>query len=216
MHPPIDSGDLDVALARAAELVRQAQRVVVLTGAGVSAESGVPTFRGGGGLWENQRVEDVATPEAFRRNPALVWRFYNARRAGLRAVQPNPGHQALVRLEERLGPGNFTLITQNIDGLHRAAGSQRVLEIHGNLRRVRCSKADCDFRADRGLEELPELPPCPACGQLLRPDIVWFHEMLPEAVWQEGGAGGEGVPMFSDDRHQCRGMARCRIGVAGP
>ena len=130
-------------------------------------------------------VEDVATPEAFRRDPALVWRFYNARRAGLRTIQPNPGHHALVRLEERLGPDNFTLITQNVDGLHRVAGSQRVLEIHGNLHLVRCSKAGCDFWADRGIEELPELPPCPTCGHLLRPDIVWFHEMLPQDVWME-------------------------------
>lgn len=185
MHPPVDSGELDAALDRAADLLRKSARVAVLTGAGVSAESGVPTFRGGGGLWENQRVEDVATPDAFRRDPALVWRFYNARRAGLRGIAPNPGHLALVRLEERLGPGNFTLITQNVDGLHRAAGSRRLLEIHGNLRRVRCSKSGCDYQADRDLEELPELPPCPTCGGLLRPDIVWFNEMLPQDVWIE-------------------------------
>src|SRR5438045_8309423 len=114
MHHPIDSSNLDAALERAAALLRAAGSVVVLTGAGVSAESGVPTFRGAGGLWEGHRVEEVATPHAFRRDPGLVWQFYNARRAGLRSVAPNPGHHALVQLEDRLGPGNFTLITQTV------------------------------------------------------------------------------------------------------
>lgn len=189
MHPPIDTDDLDVALDRAAEWLRQAQRVAVLTGAGVSAESGLATFRGAGGLWEGQRVEDVATPSAFQRHPALVWRFYNARRANLRTVQPNPGHRALVALEEYFthkpgGSGEpFTLITQNVDGLHQAAGSRRVLELHGSLRRVRCTH--CVSLADRGTEELPDLPRCPACGELLRPDVVWFGEMLPVETWSE-------------------------------
>src|SRR5262245_2293276 len=100
VHPPIDSGEFEAALEKAAALLRRAERVAVLTGAGVSAESGVPTFRDNGGLWENHRVEEVATPDAFRRDPALVWRFYNARRAGLRKVAPNPGHYALAKLEE--------------------------------------------------------------------------------------------------------------------
>src|SRR5438067_12210992 len=114
MHPPIDNGDLDAALDRAAGLMRQADRVAILTGAGVSAESGVPTFRGGGGLWEGQRVEDVATPFAFQRDPGLVWRFYNARRANLRTIQPNAGHHALVALEGRFTSERFTLVTQNV------------------------------------------------------------------------------------------------------
>src|SRR5437899_5506675 len=114
MHPSIDSD----ALERAARLLRSASRVAVLTGAGISAESGVATFRGAGGLWEGQRVEDVATPEAFARDPAMVWRFYNTRRANLRTVRPNPGHLALAALEQRLGPQHFALITQNVDGLH--------------------------------------------------------------------------------------------------
>lgn len=174
------------ALDRAAECLRAAQRVAVLTGAGVSAESGLATFRGAGGLWEGHRVEDVATPFAFARDPALVWRFYNARRANRKTVRPNAGHLALARLEEQLGPERFTLVTQNVDGLHRAAGSRRVLELHGALARVRCTR--CSFKEDRPDEDLPELPRCPACGQLLRPDIVWFHEALPEDVWLEAEA----------------------------
>src|SRR5437588_12114562 len=139
MHHPVDTEDLESALARAADGLRRAGRVAVLTGAGVSAESGVPTFRGGGGLWEGRRVEDVATPDAFRRDPTLVWRFYHARRAALRAVRPNPGHHALAALEDRWGSDRFTLITQNVDGLHRAAGSRHVVEVHGTLARVRCT-----------------------------------------------------------------------------
>jgi NAD-dependent deacetylase len=185
MHPPIDTDDLDPALDEAAECLRQARRVAVLTGAGVSAESGLATFRGASGLWEGHRIEDVATPSAFQRNPTLVWRFYNARRAALRTAQPNPGHRALVALEERFGrepsEGQFTLITQNVDGLHQAAGSRRVLELHGSLRRIRCT--GCPYRADRGYEDLADLPRCEACGELLRPDVVWFEEMLPIETW---------------------------------
>jgi NAD-dependent protein deacetylase/lipoamidase len=175
--------DLDRSIDRAAALVRSAKRVAVLTGAGISAESGLATFRGSGGLWEGHRVEDVATPRAFQRDPALVWRFYNMRRANLAAVQPNPGHHALVALEIRLGPGAFTLITQNVDSLHQAAGSKIVLEIHGAIRRVRC--VGCGVIEDRGVEALPELPRCAACQQLLRPDVVWFEEMLPEDIWRK-------------------------------
>src|SRR5262249_53792878 len=169
-------------LERAAGFLKRAERVAVLTGAGVSAESGVPTFRDAGGLWEGHAVEDVATPEAFQRNPTLVWRFYNAPRAHLRTLKPNPGHDALAALEQRYGPGRFALITQNIDGLHAAAGSRRVLELHGNLARVRCT--GCAKVEYRGMEPLDDLPRC-ACGSLLRPDVVWFHEALPESVWEE-------------------------------
>ena len=181
MDSPVDTDDLERALDRAADCLRKSKRIAVLTGAGVSAESGVPTFRGGGGLWEGQRVEDVATPSAFSRDPRLVWRFYNARRAGLRSVRPNAGHFALAALERHWGEEHFTLATQNVDGLHRAAGSRHVLELHGTLSRVRCTH--CSLVEDRGEEELDELPHCPECGHLLRPDIVWFHEMLPERVW---------------------------------
>lgn len=183
MHHPVDTDALEAGLDRAAERLHAAQRVVVLTGAGVSAESGLATFRGSGGLWEGHRVEDVATPHAFARDPGLVWRFYNLRRANLGKVRPNPGHFALADLERHLGPERFTLATQNVDGLHQAAGSRNVLELHGSLVRVRCT--GCGQVAERGTEPLPDLPHCEGCSALLRPDVVWFHEPLPEAVWQE-------------------------------
>jgi NAD-dependent deacetylase len=182
MHHPVEHEDLSEALERAAALLRPARRVAALTGAGISAESGLATFRGAGGLWEGHPVEEVATPWAFERDPAFVWRFYHARRAGAAGARPNPGHHALARLEERLGAGNFTLITQNVDGLHLAAGSRRVLELHGAIRRVRCT--GCRKVEDRGVAPLPELPRCDDCGSLLRPDIVWFHEALPDDVWR--------------------------------
>lgn len=181
MHHPVDD-DRDHALERAADLLRAARAVAVLTGAGVSAESGVPTFRDADGLWEGHPVEDVATPAAFRRDPRLVWQFYNARRANLARVEPNPGHAALARLEEHFGPGRFTVVTQNVDGLHRRAGSRGVVELHGNLARTRCT--GCGRVEDRGLEPLGELPRCPHCGALLRPDVVWFTEALPEDAWE--------------------------------
>lgn len=160
----------------------RAKTVAVLTGAGISAESGLATFRGSGRLWEGHRVEDVATPRAFARDPVLVWRFYNLRRANLALVQPNPGHHALVALENRLGAGAFTLITQNVDGLHHVAGSRQVLEIHGAIRRVRCTH--CAIIEDRGVEALPQLPRCAQCNAPLRPDVVWFEEMLPPDIWR--------------------------------
>jgi NAD-dependent deacetylase len=193
MHPPVEADGLDDALDRAAERLRRAERVAVLTGAGVSAESGIATFRGAGGLWEGHAVEDVASPEGFRRDPTLVWRFYNARRANLRTVKPNPGHHALAALEARWGE-RFTLATQNVDGLHRAAGSRRVLELHGNIARVRCT--GCRVVEDRGTDALPELPHCAECGALLRPDIVWFHEMLPEDVWLQAAEAAAACACF--------------------
>jgi NAD-dependent deacetylase len=181
MHSSLND-NLRAALIQATAAMRSAERLCVLTGAGVSAESGVNTFRGAGGLWEGHRVEDVATPEAFENDPALVWKFYNARRLALRTVRPNPGHDALVAMERRWGIERFTLVTQNVDGLHRSAGSETVLELHGNLRRVRCT--GCRQVEDRGLEPLAEMPTCAACGSLLRPDVVWFHEVLPQAIWR--------------------------------
>jgi NAD-dependent deacetylase len=189
----MDPQDSNETLRRAAAYLRDAERVAVLTGAGISAESGLATFRGAGGLWEGHRVQEVATPDAFRRDPALVWRFYNARRHALRSVRPNPGHLALVALEERLG-SRFTLITQNVDGLHSVAGSQRLLELHGCLARVRCTA--CPLIEDRGQEILEDLPRCKDCGQLVRPDIVWFNEMLPQDVWMQAERAAESCDCF--------------------
>jgi NAD-dependent deacetylase len=169
-------------MQQAAELLRAANRVVVLTGAGVSAESGVPTFRDANGLWEGHAIEDVATPDGFRRNPDLVWEFYNQRRAQLASVRPNAGHVALAQLEERMTDG-FTLITQNVDGLHGQAGSQRVLEIHGNIRRTRCLQ--CHWIQDRGYEPLGPRPTCGDCNGRIRPDVVWFQEALPIQLWDQ-------------------------------
>ena len=172
--------ELDAALDEAAEVLRPAERVCVLTGAGVSAESGIPTFRAADGLWEGHRIEDVASPEGFERDPKLVWQFYNARRANRATVKPNPGHHALVDLEKRW-KNRFTLVTQNVDGLHQEAGSENVLEVHGSLRHTRCLK--CDLVMNRGLEPLGDAPQCTLCRGQLRPDIVWFGEGLPEGVW---------------------------------
>ncbi len=171
----------DQALEAAAGALRSARRVAVLSGAGISAESGVPTFRDSDGLWEGHRIEDVATPFGFERDPGLVWKFYNARRANAKQVRPNPGHYALAAMERKWGDA-FCVITQNVDGLHRAAGNQRVYEIHGSLRRTRCTY--CAEIVDRGVEPLAEMPKCESCGGLLRPDIVWFHEMLPPEIWE--------------------------------
>jgi NAD-dependent deacetylase len=183
MHPPVDQGELEENLERAAQVLAAAGRVAVLTGAGVSAESGLATFRGQGGLWEGEPVESVATPEAFQRDPARVWRFYHQRRAQRLTVQPNPGHHALVRMEQRFGSDQFTLITQNVDRLHQEAGSHHVLEVHGNLDEVRCTQ--CQQVKATGFQPLAELPRCERCGGLLRPAVVWFHEMLPEDVWRQ-------------------------------
>ncbi len=150
------------------------RNIVILTGAGVSAESGIETFRDGGGLWEQHRVEDVATPEAFARDPDLVQRFYDARRAAVLGCQPNPAHHALARLD-REWPGNLLIVTQNIDDLHERAGAARLLHMHGELLNAWCTA--CDVRS-RWAGPLIGRPPCPACGQpALRPDIVWFGEM---------------------------------------
>jgi NAD-dependent deacetylase len=150
-------------------------RIVVLTGAGISAESGVPTFRAADGLWEGHDVREVATPEGFRANPVLVQRFYDARRAHLASVVPNAAHMALARLEAAQGPG-FLLVTQNVDDLHERAGSARLVHMHGELKRARCTGCGA---APRWEGPLADAPPCPACDARgrLRPDIVWFGEM---------------------------------------
>jgi NAD-dependent protein deacetylase/lipoamidase len=154
-------------------------RLFVLTGAGVSAESGLPTFRGMNGLWRGYRVEDVATPEAFAADPALVWQFYSERRRRHETVAPNPAHFALAELERRLGDRYF-LCTQNVDSLHEQAGSRRVVHMHGRIMQSRCSDPRCDSRPfdDRkqyGEEE--DVPRCQRCGAVVRPHICWFGEV---------------------------------------
>jgi len=148
--------------------------VFVLTGAGISAESGIATFRDANGLWENHRVEAVASPEGFAADPAVVWRFYAQRRAQALTVAPNPAHRALAELEARLGDRLF-LCTQNVDGLHEAAGSTRVTHMHGELMKTRCSVCDRP-PFDDTRHDFAELPRC-ACGALQRPHIVWFGEV---------------------------------------
>lgn len=158
------------------ELIRNARSVAVLTGAGISAESGVPTFRGAGGLWRQYRAEDLATAAAFRRDPTLVWEWYQWRRDLIAATLPNPGHLAIAELEHRTG--EFALITQNVDGLHDRAGSRNILKIHGDIWINRCM--DCRFETR---EEGSGNPSRCTCGGSFRPGVVWFGEPLPPDVW---------------------------------
>jgi NAD-dependent deacetylase len=167
-------------MAHARDRLARSRRVVALTGAGISAESGVPTFRGDGGLWRRYRAEDLATPEAFARDPRLVWEWYDWRRGIIAAARPNAGHRALVDLEARSSA--FTLVTQNVDGLHRAAGSRNIIHLHGDIWTLRCTRCGAE-REDRSVP-LPELPPRCACGGLERPGVVWFGESLPEGAFE--------------------------------
>jgi NAD-dependent deacetylase len=153
--------------------------MVVLTGAGISAASGVPTFRGPDGLWESHRAQDLATPEAFRRDPELVWRFYAWRRQLVRGCHPNRAHALLAQLENEVSP--FTLVTQNVDGLHQRAGNKRVIELHGSLWKMKC--IECAESWDDLAVPLEVFPPtCPRCDRLARPDVIWFGEALDPAT----------------------------------
>ena len=163
----------------AADVVAKSRHCIVFTGAGVSAESGVPTFRGAGGLWERYRPEELATPEAFAKDPELVWRWYKWRQEVVHRAAPNPAHYAIAELEA-LGVVK-AVITQNVDGLHQRAGSRNVVELHGSLWRARCVKCGAVYKLEEPVEEVP--PRCPRCGGLLRPDVVWFGEPLPQDAW---------------------------------
>jgi len=166
-------------IGQVVDLLTRSARVVAFTGAGVSAESGVPTFRDNNGLWEGYDPMKVATPDGFNENPRMVWQFYHQRRLQARQVQPNPAHLALAELESIRN--NFLVITQNIDGLHQQAGSKNVIELHGSLFKARCTK--CNHHIDLSAAEqeiLSDEPLCPECKSLLRPDVVWFYEPLPE------------------------------------
>ncbi|GIV90096.1 MAG: NAD-dependent protein deacylase [Chloroflexus sp.] len=176
--------NLDTVIAAFANYLRLAHHVAVLTGAGISAESGIPTFRDAQtGLWSHFDPEELASLAGFARNPTLVWRWYAERRIKACAAQPNPAHYALAELD-RYVP-RLTLITQNIDGLHQRAGSRNVIELHGSLHRARCM-ADGSLHTTWDYAE--ELPHCPDCGALLRPDVVWFGEMLPKTALETAWA----------------------------
>lgn len=166
-------------LERAAALLRRARRVVAFTGAGVSAESGVPTFRGAGGLWEGRPVAEVASPQGFAADPEGVWRFYDGRRSNLARCRPNPAHAVLAAWQRRFA--TYTLVTQNVDDLHEQAGASEVLHVHGSIWTLRCT--GCGRERRETAAPLPELPPrCARCGAMERPGVVWFGETLTEGV----------------------------------
>jgi NAD-dependent deacetylase len=166
-------------IKEAKEIIDKASNITVLTGAGISAESGIPTFRGEDGLWRKFRSEELATPEAFQKDPKLVWEWYDWRRSIVKEARPNPGHYALAQMENE--KPNFTLITQNIDGLHQLAGSRNIIEMHGNLWQIRCTRCGViEQNHDAPLKELP--PKCKNCGGLGRPNVVWFGEIIPMSV----------------------------------
>ncbi len=174
------------------EKITAANHVAVLTGAGISAESGVPTFRGENGLWKKFRPEELANFDAFMRNPELVWEWYTFRKRIISSIDPNPGHYALAKMESQFP--KFTLITQNVDGLHLRAGSQNILELHGNLMRNRCLKCETIVQSVE-LEFEGSVPKC-ECGGMLRPDVVWFGEMLPQDVIQAAFLAAETCDVF--------------------
>jgi NAD-dependent deacetylase len=184
---------MDQGLDKARALLTQARHVAVLTGAGISAESGIPTFRDAmTGLWSRFRPEDLATPEAFAANPKVVWEWYAARRERVAQSAPNAGHAALIELERRAP--RFALVTQNVDGLHARAGSRNVIELHGNIMEDRC------FAEGRKLapgDQLPGAPPrCAQCGAPVRPGVVWFGETLPPKALEEALAEARGCDAF--------------------
>ncbi len=173
--------------------LRQARHLAVLTGAGISAESGLATFREAQtGLWAQFRPEELATPEAFARNPRLVWDWYAWRREQAAKAEPNAGHRALVTIAQKVP--QLTLITQNVDGLHERAGSREVIELHGNIARMKCSVDGGLVTTWTETDQLP--PPCPRCGGLLRPDVVWFGEMLPAQALQAAIHAAETCDVF--------------------
>jgi NAD-dependent deacetylase len=175
------------------EALRDAERVVALTGSGISAESGVPTFREAQTtLWERYDPQELATPEAFARDARLVWEWYEWRRNLVSEAEPNPGHRALAELERWIP--DFTLVTQNVDGLHQRAGSWNVIELHGNILRSKCSLEDEVTEPDVHDDFVP--PRCPLCGAFLRPDVVWFGEMLPPGALEVASEAARGCDLF--------------------
>lgn len=158
--------------------IKKFKKIVFVTGAGISQESGIPTFRGKGGLWRNHDAMKLATIDAFYNNPKLVWEWYNERRMNIFQAQPNPGHTAIAELEKY---AEVVVLTQNIDGLHQKSGSTKVLELHGSIVKIKCTV--CNYKEEI-LTEISSIPPLCKCGNILRPDVVWFGESLPQDVWQ--------------------------------
>jgi len=158
--------------------IKDVKKIAFVTGAGISQESGIPTFRGKGGLWRNHDAMKLATIDAFYENPKLVWEWYNERRENIFSVSPNQGHKAIADLEKYV---KVVILTQNIDGLHQKAGSSEVLELHGSIVKIKCIV--CDFK-DEIMTKFSEIPPLCKCGNILRPDVVWFGESLPEEIWK--------------------------------
>jgi NAD-dependent deacetylase len=174
-------------------VIRESESVCVLTGAGISAESGVPTFRGTDGLWSKFKPEELANFDAFLHNPQLVWEWYSYRKRIIESVVPNQGHIALAQLERVID--DFTLVTQNVDNLHRRAGNKRVLELHGNIMRSYC--INCGTQDDHPqLSEKDKIPRCRSCGGLVRPDVVWFGELLPQDVFEEAEEAARRCALF--------------------
>ena len=160
------------------EQIKDFKKIVFVTGAGISQESGIPTFRGKDGLWRNYDAMKLATIDAFYEDPKLIWEWYNERRHNIFSASPNQGHMAIAELEKY---ANVTILTQNIDGLHQKAGSSQVLELHGSIVKIKCTV--CDFHEEI-MTEFSEIPPLCKCGNILRPDVVWFGESLPQDVWK--------------------------------
>jgi len=192
------------------EALRKARHVAVLTGAGVSAESGVPTFRDAQtGLWAKYSPEELATPEAFLRNPQRVWEWYEWRRGLVTEVTPNPGHRALVEIEKRVP--QFTLITQNVDGLHQRAGSRGVIELHGNIARTVCSEEGTLVEDRAETDDVPSR--CPNCGGLVRPDRGLVRRAATPRCHRGGGTRGPVVRSLLLHRHLCCGATGCRAAL---
>jgi NAD-dependent deacetylase len=192
---PIQSkmNELETKLAELGKILRGGPRIAVLTGAGISAESGIPTFRGQDGLWKQFRAEELATPQAFYRDPGLVWEWYDWRRNIIASKKPHAGHRVLARWEGYFP--YFVLITQNVDGLHRRAGSQNILELHGNIWEVRCTKEG--IVTENHESPLKSIPPlCPACRSILRPNVVWFGEALPSETLEEAYAASSSCDLM--------------------
>ena len=162
-----------------ADKLKAAKKIVFVTGAGISQESGIPTFRGNNGLWRKHDPMKLATIDAFYDDPKLIWEWYEDRRKNILAAKPNAGHEAIARLEKYK---EVVILTQNIDGLHQRAGSSKVLELHGSIIKIKCTV--CDFKAEI-TSSFDKFPPLCKCGKILRPDVVWFGEPLPQDVWQE-------------------------------